>query len=206
VETLSASEMNPQQLKNFNQALDIEAQGIAQDLFTIPFMFGRLLLADGEQALRAIAAIRRLLSEMSHAKFVRFVCMTHPITGEFIGYAMTFEPGEGDGVGLHHIWLKPEFRGRGAGSALMRQLIQLHPVMTLVCLPDLIPFYQRFGFITAGRYTAYKNPGAPESAVIYAGCEMMFRSNRAQIDGSILLWSDDDLRDIIDAMGTPPRA
>jgi len=193
----------PELRANMERALDLEARGWAQDLFTVPAMMARLLQASPEEANRAIDAIRDMLRQMWNARHIRFTCVAHPDSGAFVGYACTYEPPKVDGVTLQKIWIAPEFRGIGAGSDLMRVMLGRYPVMSLVCMPELIPFYERFGFVMGGHYHAHKGRHAPKSAAIYAGGVLMFRSNKNEIDGALMLFSDDDLRDILKAMDPP---
>jgi len=194
-------ELTPEQRAHFNQALDLEARGWGQDLFTVPFMMGRLLTSTPDEARAALAEIRNMLAEMSHAEELRFYCMGHPRTGEFIGYAVLYMPGaDPESVSLQKVWIEPKFRGTGAGSGLIKVLLERHPVMTLICQPDLIPFYERLGFKTAGMYDAHKRPGASPAAIIYAGCVMMFRADTDEHDGNLLMFADVDLRRILAAM------
>jgi N-acetylglutamate synthase-like GNAT family acetyltransferase len=50
---------------------------------------------------------------------------------------------------LASIAVQPEMQGQGSGSAVVRELLKLHPPpLYLTCVASRVPFYRRFGFET----------------------------------------------------------
>lgn len=78
---------------------------------------------------------------------------SHVVLAEDAGRIVEFVTAISDGVLAAYIPLlevRPEFRGHGVGSELVRRILaelgDLYMV-DVVCDPDLIPFYQRFGLV-----------------------------------------------------------
>jgi predicted N-acetyltransferase YhbS len=53
---------------------------------------------------------------------------------------------------LSSLHVQPEFRKHGIASALIKTAQAHYTHLTLVCVHDLIPFYQRFGFTVKEKY------------------------------------------------------
>lgn len=74
-----------------------------------------------------------------------------PETGQVVGFVTALT----DGVQSAFIPLLevlPEYQGRGIGQALMNQMLERLariPNIDLMCDPDVVPFYERFGMTRA---------------------------------------------------------
>lgn len=59
----------------------------------------------------------------------------------------------------------PGYRDRGIGTELMRRILQkLEPIpnVDLMCDPEVVGFYERFGMLPAAGMVLRKRPGAAE--------------------------------------------
>jgi GNAT superfamily N-acetyltransferase len=79
-------------------------------------------------------------------------------------------------AGVGGVMTYPQFRGEGHGTAVMRRAtdhIRTDPsfdVGMLFCDPDVIPFYERFGWMTLpGGRVIELEPGGPEDVVMTVG-------------------------------------
>lgn len=203
---LDVADLDPIARAHMEEALDFEARGLLQDLCFGTPLFLELITATEAEVLRAVAVVRGILVAMFDSQNLKVFTLSAGNGQLLAGYAIVFIPPDVaglDGVGLHHIFIKTASRGCGAGKALMGILCEQYPNMTLVCTPDLIAFYERFGFVVVGDYLAHKVKGAPITARMYAGCVTMFRSDQDEIKGPLMLFSDNDLRAISKAIASP---
>ncbi|MGJ7456962.1 GNAT family N-acetyltransferase [Halomonas sp. RA08-2] len=65
----------------------------------------------------------------------------------YLGVAVLSPKRKGCSVRLESLYVVRPARGRGVGSALVREAIKLHPHLQLACSPDLKAYYQRLGFV-----------------------------------------------------------
>lgn len=78
------------------------------------------------------------------------IAMTHVANGRLLGFCRVLTDGVYTALVLDLI-VEPAARNRGLGSLLVDAVLR-HPKVSgvrsieLVCQPDLMPFYQRFGF------------------------------------------------------------
>lgn len=75
----------------------------------------------------------------------RFVVAEDP-RGEVIGCGQVKSHGDGSRE-LASIAVRPEWRGRGVGTAIIQHLLERDPgVLYLICRSRLGPYYEKFGF------------------------------------------------------------
>lgn len=59
----------------------------------------------------------------------------------------------GTTIEMGTLFIYPEFRKQGHAEQLLKEVLTTYPNMSLLCKPDLVDFYSRFGFSTVDQPT-----------------------------------------------------
>jgi GNAT superfamily N-acetyltransferase len=128
------------------QIFEWEAKAYLSDLLSLPTMALHCFSLSEEQSNDAIVSVSRIFEEMHSRGELQVAGM--PYDGELLAYALVFSvPGETElAVYLHKIFVLPQYRRNGIGSALMEGLLGSFQQVALLCPPDKVAFYQSVGF------------------------------------------------------------
>ncbi|AYH27247.1 N-acetyltransferase [Pectobacterium parmentieri] len=124
-------------------------------------------------------------------------------TGERLnGYAVFFDhPDTSFSRYCHKIFVFEEFRKQGIGSKILIDLLEESKNLTLLCSPDLIPFYEKAGMTFVGyKEIPESTDGFEFTRDMYHGLAVM---NGPEVSGPspVFMLNDNDIKKILSFIG-----
>jgi len=184
---------------------ETEANGILQDLMATPALMGMMMFAEEEEVIAARNYIIGVFDECYRARHLRVIGVGEE--ENLYGYALIFEhPTENDSLYCHKIFVFEQYRGKGIGSQMLAEILKLSNEVGLVCLPDLISFYQSAGMHFKGEFNAPSDAGFTKTNGMYAGLCLMSTNDRDEPNRvPIFMLNDSDIDNIQQALISAKR-
>lgn len=128
-----------------------ESQGLLADLSLQPTLMVSFMSISEQEYDQCLYYVSKILISCFQNGEIKVIMNSD---GEnLIGYALFFEhPDSSFARYCHKIYVYEEFRKKGIGTQLLTDLLDDSENITLLCSPELIPFYEKSGMKFGGYY------------------------------------------------------
>ncbi len=178
-----------------DEILDLEAQGIFQDLSANINLLPRLINFDRTQIKDAIFYIKSILSECYRTGNLRFGA--YQAEEKLLGYVLLFvNPISKSSTYLQKVFVHEEYRNRGIGTYLLNGISNSNEQVALLCPKDKINFYKNNGFNYVKPFSLPNTDNFRLSLGFYSDLHLM-STEKEESSAPIFLLNDNDLNIII---------
>lgn len=181
------------------EIFEYEAGGILQDLVFVSDLAPLMMFATEAQVMAAKKYIVGVFEECYAAGHLQIMGMAGDDT--LYGYAMIFRYPGAQLYYCHKVFVYEQYRGNGIGSQLLIGLLSQSFDVGLICLPELVPFYESVGMICKGGFIAPEADGFKNACGMYAGLSVMCSGDSAA-GLPVFLLNDIDIKNMVAAIVT----
>ncbi|EBO9898482.1 GNAT family N-acetyltransferase [Salmonella enterica] len=184
------------------EIFDQEATGILTDLMGCPAISLHLMTADEDGIAKVKQYIINIFYDYYRLGLLRIAAIQKmPEQDELMAYAMLITYPRATHIAcIHKIYVYEPYRGHGIGKQLLEDIVLQAGFkgLTLVCLPELVPFYKKHGFKAVGGM--FIGPGEDKFSMtqfMYVGLERMVHGDVPASGFPIFMLNDVDAKAII---------
>lgn len=181
------------------EIFEYEAGGILQDLAFVSDLAPLMMFATEAQVTAAKKYIAGVFEESYAEGHLKIMVMAGEDT--LYGYAMIFCYPGAQLYYCHKFFVYEQYRGNGIGSQLLGGLLSQPFDIGLVCLPELVPFYESAGMSCKGEFIAHEADGFKNARNMYAGLSVMCSGDSAA-GLPVFLLNDSDIKNMVAAIVT----
>lgn len=174
-----------------------EAGGILQDLAFVSDLAPLMMFSTEAQVTAAKKYIIGVFEECYAAGHLQIMGAAGEET--LYGYAMIFRYPGAQLYYCHKVYVYEQYRGNGIGSQLLGGLLSQQFDIGLICLPELVPFYESAGMTCKGAFIAPEADGFKNARGMYAGLSVMCSGDSAS-GLPVFLLNDSDIKNMVAAI------
>lgn len=131
--------------------IENESRGLLADLSLQPTLIIPFLGISEEEYSECLNYIAKILITCYQRGEMKLIVNSDGVN--LNGYALFFQhPDSAYADYCHKIFVYESERNKGIGSALLSQLLDFSPHLSLLCSPELIPFYEKAGMQFGGYF------------------------------------------------------
>ncbi len=177
-----------------DEIFDIESRGMFSDISMSSELLFDFMGFNETQINHALSYIKSVLKECYDGGHLR-VAISHN-EHELHGYAMMFvHPDKSYANYLHKIYVHDKYRGNKVGDGILKSLLESSPNTTLLCSPDKIKFYEKYGFSLIQKFSMPESDEFILSKELYSDLYLM-SNNEETLEAPIFFLNDIDLKNM----------